>query len=154
MNYAPISNNNSRQSSSRYSTAPKNRPMYNRNTSSGYNGSRQNKPSEHTRPTQRSNACFDCGRLELYIDIGDRPTMIKGYVVKELCSERILGMNFISKYQFIINVEEHTVTLRDDDKCITATLEVNQCKIHYSTRTTRYTHTVVSNSKLELQYHC
>ncbi|CAF1576005.1 unnamed protein product [Adineta ricciae] len=216
-NFTPASNNNFRQSNPRYSTASKNRLMYNRNTSNGYNGNRQSKSSKYTKSTQRSNACFNCapvdgvasrmlhsnpstlntsllyldvlvnnkrmkamidtganrtfislqalprphtqqftdkqqrsasladghtslsilGTLELCIDIGDMSTIIKGYVVKELCAECILGMDFISKYKLIINADERTVTMHDDDRCITTTFNVNQRKIRYPARTIR-----------------
>ncbi|CAF1582642.1 unnamed protein product [Adineta ricciae] len=77
------------------------------------------------------------GTLELCIDIGDMSTIIKGYVVKELCAECILGMDFISKYKLIINADERTVTMHDDDRCITTTFDVNQRKIRYPARTIR-----------------
>ncbi|CAF1678236.1 unnamed protein product, partial [Adineta ricciae] len=44
-------------------------------------------------------------------------------------------MDFISKYKLIINADERTVTMRDDDRCITTTFDVNQRKIRYPART-------------------
>ncbi|CAF1597898.1 unnamed protein product [Adineta ricciae] len=72
-NFTPTSNNNFHRSNPRYPTAPNNRPMYSRNTSSTYNGNRQNKSSKYTRPTQRSNACFNCGTLGHYARDCTRP---------------------------------------------------------------------------------
>ncbi|CAF1454591.1 unnamed protein product [Adineta ricciae] len=72
-NFTPTSNNNFYRSNSRHPTAPNNRPMYNRNTSSTYNGNRQSKSSKYTKSTQRSNACFNCGTLGHYARDCTRP---------------------------------------------------------------------------------
>ncbi|CAF1690989.1 unnamed protein product, partial [Adineta ricciae] len=77
------------------------------------------------------------GTLELCIGISDTSTMIRGYVVKELCAECFLGMDFISKYKLIINAEERTVTLCNDAKCITITFDVSHRKIRHPARTIR-----------------
>ncbi|CAF1691756.1 unnamed protein product, partial [Adineta ricciae] len=70
---APTPNNNFHQNNPRYSTTPKSRPMYNRNTSTRDNGNRQNKFSKHTRLAQRSNACFNCGTPGHYARDCTRP---------------------------------------------------------------------------------
>ena len=52
------------------------------------------------------------GTLNLSIIMGDMLTSIKSYVVKELCANCILGMDFINKYKLIINMEEQLIPRR------------------------------------------
>ncbi|CAF1412956.1 unnamed protein product [Adineta steineri] len=80
------------------------------------------------------------GALDLHIVIGDMSTSIKGYVVKDLCAECILGMDFISKYKFIINADERVISLCDHEKRIALEYDVNQDEICYPARTIRYTY--------------
>ncbi|CAF4424829.1 unnamed protein product, partial [Adineta steineri] len=80
------------------------------------------------------------GTLDLHIVIGDMSTSIKGYVVKDLCAECILGMDFISKYKFIINADERVISLCDHEKRIALEYDVNQDEICYPARTIRYTY--------------
>ncbi|CAF5191446.1 unnamed protein product, partial [Rotaria sp. Silwood1] len=48
--------------------------------------------------------------------MGDTATSIKAFVVKELCADCILGMDFINKYKLIINTEEKIVSLYNNYK--------------------------------------
>ena len=65
-------------------------------------------------------------------------TSIKAYVVKDLCVECILGMDFISKYKVIINADERVISLCDNEKRITLKFDVNQEKSHHPARTSRH----------------
>ena len=78
------------------------------------------------------------GSLDLQIVIGDMSTVIKAYVVKNLCVECILGMDFISKYKVIINADERMISLCDDEKRITLKFDVNQEKSHHPATTSRH----------------
>ncbi|CAM4989561.1 unnamed protein product, partial [Rotaria socialis] len=69
------------------------------------------------------------GTLDLHIIIGDMSTTIKAHVVKDLCAECILGMDFISKYKVIINADARVVSICDDEKRITLEFDVNQEEI-------------------------
>jgi hypothetical protein len=80
------------------------------------------------------------GTLDLHIVIGVMSTSIKAYVVKDLCAECILGMDFISKYKVIINADERVVSICDHEKRITLQFDVNQDEICYPARTIRYTY--------------
>ncbi|CAF4130590.1 unnamed protein product, partial [Rotaria sordida] len=80
------------------------------------------------------------GTLDLHIIIGDMSTTIKAHVVKDLCAECILGMDFISKYKVIINADARVVSIYDDEKRITLEFDVNQEEIRYPARTIRYTY--------------
>ena len=68
------------------------------------------------------------------------PTSIRAYVVKDLCTECILGMDFISKYKVIINADARVVSICDNGKRVTLEFDVNQHETRYPARTLRYTH--------------
>ena len=80
------------------------------------------------------------GTLDLHIVIGDMSTSIEAYVVKDLCAECILGMDFISKNKFIINADERVVSICDNGKRVTLEFDVNQEEIRYPARTIRYSY--------------
>ncbi|KAF9760566.1 hypothetical protein NGRA_3123, partial [Nosema granulosis] len=80
------------------------------------------------------------GTLELNIIVGDMTTSIETHVVKELCTDCILEMDFISKYKFVINATERTVSMCDRNKCITLEFDVKQERTRYPARTIRYTY--------------
>ncbi|CAF5143858.1 unnamed protein product, partial [Rotaria magnacalcarata] len=61
-------------------------------------------------------------------------TTIKAFIVKELCVDCILGMDFINKYKMIINTEERTVSIRDNHKRTTIQFDVNKHCINYPAR--------------------
>jgi hypothetical protein len=65
-------------------------------------------------------------------------TSIKAYVVKDLCAEFILEMDFISKYKLIINADECTVSICDNERRITLEFDVSQEEVRYPARTIRY----------------
>lgn len=79
------------------------------------------------------------GTLDLCIVIGDMSTSIKAHVVKNLCTECILGMDFIRKYKVIINADTRVVSICNNDKRITLEFDVNQEEIRYPARTICYT---------------
>ena len=56
------------------------------------------------------------------------------YVVKELCADCILGLDFIHKYKLIINAEEQTVSICDNNKRITLKFDVNENNIRFPAR--------------------
>ncbi|CAF2107125.1 unnamed protein product, partial [Rotaria magnacalcarata] len=74
------------------------------------------------------------GTVHLSINMGDMLTTIKAFIVKELCVDCILGMDFINKYKMIINTEERTVSIRDDHKRTTLQFDVNKHCINYPAR--------------------
>ena len=80
------------------------------------------------------------GTLNLEIVIGDMLTSIKAYVVKDLCAECILGMDFISKYKLIINADDRVISICDNEKRISLQFDVNQEEIRYPARTIHYTY--------------
>jgi hypothetical protein len=80
------------------------------------------------------------GTLELQITVGDMVTSIEAQVVKDLCIECILGMDFINKYKFVINSNDRTISMCDENRCITLEFAVNQEKIRYPARTIHYTY--------------
>lgn len=80
------------------------------------------------------------GTLELHIVIGGMSTSIKACVVKNLCAECILGMDFISKYKVIINADERLISICNNGKRTTLEFDVNQEEIRYPARTIRYTY--------------
>ncbi|CAF1598861.1 unnamed protein product [Rotaria magnacalcarata] len=74
------------------------------------------------------------GTVHLSINMGDMLTTIKAFIVKELCVDCILGMDFINKYKMLINTEERTVSIRDDHKRTTLQFDVNKHCINYPAR--------------------
>ncbi|CAF1570197.1 unnamed protein product, partial [Rotaria magnacalcarata] len=74
------------------------------------------------------------GTVHLSINMGDMLTTIKAFIVKELCVDCILGMDFINKYKMIINTEERTVSIRDGPKRTTLQFDVNKHCINYPAR--------------------
>ncbi|CAF5188514.1 unnamed protein product, partial [Rotaria magnacalcarata] len=66
--------------------------------------------------------------------MGDMLTNIKAFIVKELCVDCILGMDFINKYKLIINTEDRTVSIRDSHKHTTLQFDVNKHCINYPAR--------------------
>ncbi|CAF4957616.1 unnamed protein product [Rotaria sp. Silwood1] len=74
------------------------------------------------------------GTMTLSITMGDMLTSIKAFVVKELCADCILGMDFINKYKLIINTEEQIVSISDDYKRTTLKFAINKNDIRYPAR--------------------
>ncbi|CAF3940851.1 unnamed protein product, partial [Rotaria sp. Silwood1] len=72
--------------------------------------------------------------MNLFITMGDMLTSIKAIVVKELCADCILGMDFINKYKLIINTEEQIVSISDNYKRTTLKLDVNKNDMKYPAR--------------------
>ncbi|CAF3939340.1 unnamed protein product [Rotaria sp. Silwood1] len=77
---------------------------------------------------------FVLGTMNLFITMGDMLTSIKAIVVKELCADCILGMDFINKYKLIINTEEQIVSISDNYKRTTLKLDVNKNDMKYPAR--------------------
>jgi hypothetical protein len=74
------------------------------------------------------------GTLNLSIIMGDTLTSIKAFVVKELCADCILGMDFINKYKLIINTEEKIVSLYNNYKRTTLKFDINSNEKKYPAR--------------------
>ncbi|CAF4100345.1 unnamed protein product [Rotaria sordida] len=74
------------------------------------------------------------GTWDLSIIMGDMLTSIQAFVVKELCADCILGMDFINKYKLIINTEEQMVSICNDHQRTTLKFDLNQGDISYPTR--------------------
>ncbi|CAF2090982.1 unnamed protein product [Rotaria magnacalcarata] len=74
------------------------------------------------------------GTLNLSIIMGDTLTSIKAFVVKELCADCILGMDFINKYKLIINTEEKIVSLYNNYKRTTLKFDINSIEKKYQAR--------------------
>ena len=66
------------------------------------------------------------GEVKLNIILGDMPTSINAFIVKDLCASCILGMDFINRYKLIINMRERTVSVYNHSKRIT--LKINCSK--------------------------
>ncbi|CAF1383777.1 unnamed protein product [Rotaria sp. Silwood1] len=66
--------------------------------------------------------------------MGDTSTSIKAFVVKELCADCILGMDFINKYKLIINTEEKIVSLYNNYKRTTLRFDINSNENKYPAR--------------------
>ena len=66
--------------------------------------------------------------------MGDISTSIQAFVIKELCADCILGMDFINKYKLIINTEEQMVSISNNYQCTTLKFDLNQGDINYPTR--------------------
>ncbi|CAM4849207.1 unnamed protein product, partial [Rotaria magnacalcarata] len=74
------------------------------------------------------------GTWELSIIMGDMLTSIEAFVVKELCADCILGMDFNNKYKLIINTEEQMVSICNNHHRTTLTFDVSKGNINYPTR--------------------
>ena len=74
------------------------------------------------------------GTLKLSIIMGDTLTFIKAFVVKDLCADCILGMDFINKYKLIINTEEKIVSLYNNYKRTTLKFDINSNEKRYPAR--------------------
>ncbi|CAF3729881.1 unnamed protein product [Rotaria socialis] len=74
------------------------------------------------------------GTWELSIFMGDMLTSIEAFVVKELCADCILGMDFNNKYKLIINTEEQMVSICNNHHRTTLTFDVSKGNINYPTR--------------------
>jgi hypothetical protein len=74
------------------------------------------------------------GTLNLSIIMGGTLTSIKAFVVKELCADCILGMDFINKYKLIINTEEKIVSLYNNYKRTTLKFDINSNDNKYPAR--------------------
>ncbi|CAF1598482.1 unnamed protein product [Rotaria magnacalcarata] len=89
--------------------------------------------------------------------MGDMLTNIKAFIVKELCVDRILGMDFINKYKLIINTEDRTVSIRDSHKHTTLQFDVNKHCINYPARLIKHIQIppkrTVLNSSLNIHRH-
>jgi hypothetical protein len=72
--------------------------------------------------------------MNLSIIVGDTLTSIEAFVVKELCADCILGMDFNNKYKLIINTEEQIVSICNDHQRTTVAYDVNKYNISYLTR--------------------
>ncbi|CAF4266608.1 unnamed protein product [Rotaria sp. Silwood2] len=77
---------------------------------------------------------FVYGEVKLYIMMGDIQASIGALIVKQLCTDCILGMDFINKYKLIINTEDQTVSIRDNTKRTTLQVDINSHSVRFPTR--------------------
>ncbi|CAF4198041.1 unnamed protein product [Rotaria sordida] len=77
---------------------------------------------------------FILSTWNLSIIMGDMLTSIQAFVVKELCADCILGMDFINTYKLIINTEEQMVSICNNHRRTTLKFDLNQGDISYPTR--------------------
>ncbi|CAF1371892.1 unnamed protein product [Rotaria magnacalcarata] len=62
--------------------------------------------------------------------LGDIEASIVALIVKQLCTDCILGMDFINKYKLIINTEDRTISIRNNDKRILLKIDSNSSRVH------------------------
>lgn len=74
------------------------------------------------------------GTCNLSIIMGEMLTTIEAFVVKELCADCILGMDFLNKYKLIINTEEQMVSLYNNQQRVSLKFDFNKGDINYPTR--------------------
>ena len=75
------------------------------------------------------------GETRLNIMLGDTQTFITAFIVKDLCADCILGMNFIHKYKLIINMRKQTTSFYNDNKPIILKIDVHKDYIRVPART-------------------
>ncbi|CAF1475073.1 unnamed protein product, partial [Rotaria sordida] len=74
------------------------------------------------------------GEVQLHIMLGDIKATILALIVKQLCTDCILGMDFIYKYKLIINTEDRTVSICENDKRISLKIDSNSYRTRFPTR--------------------
>ena len=67
--------------------------------------------------------------------LGDMQTFITAFIVKDLCADCILGMDFIHKYKLLINIGEQIVSLCNDNKPIILKVDVHKDYVRVPART-------------------
>ncbi|CAF2074120.1 unnamed protein product [Rotaria magnacalcarata] len=77
---------------------------------------------------------FVYGEITLHIMLGDIQASIVALIVKQLCTDCILGMDFINKYKLIINTEDRTISIRNNDKRLLLKLDSNSSRVHSPAR--------------------
>ncbi|CAF4091250.1 unnamed protein product [Rotaria magnacalcarata] len=73
---------------------------------------------------------FVYDEIKLHIMLGDIEASIVALIVKQLCTDCILGMDFINKYKLIINTEDRTISIRNNDKRILLKIDSNSSRVH------------------------
>ncbi|CAF2152780.1 unnamed protein product [Rotaria magnacalcarata] len=79
-------------------------------------------------------SAFVYGEITLHIMLGDIQASIVAFIVKQLCTDCILGMDFINKYKLIINTEDRTISIRNNDKRLLLKLDSNSSRVHSPAR--------------------
>ena len=79
------------------------------------------------------------GTLELPIVIGDMLISITTCVVRDLCAECILGMDFMHQYELVFDISKRVVSLRDGERRVTLQFSGHQGEV---SGLKRMTHTI------------
>ncbi|CAF4145928.1 unnamed protein product [Rotaria sp. Silwood2] len=74
------------------------------------------------------------GEVKLHIMLGDIQASIVALIVKQLCTDCILGMDFINKYKLIINTEDRTVSICENAKRTSLKIDSNPYRARFPTR--------------------
>ncbi|CAF4960207.1 unnamed protein product, partial [Rotaria sp. Silwood1] len=74
------------------------------------------------------------GEMTLSIKMGDMLTSIRAFIIKELCVDCILGMDFINKYKLHINLEDQTMSIVDKIKRSKLHIDVNDGQLRVPVR--------------------
>lgn len=69
------------------------------------------------------------GTLELLIVIGDMLISITTCVVRNLCAECILGMDFMHRYELVFDISKRVVSLRDGERRVTLQFSGHQGEV-------------------------
>ncbi|CAF4830789.1 unnamed protein product [Rotaria sp. Silwood1] len=72
--------------------------------------------------------------VKLHITMGDIQASIGALIVKQLCTDCILGIDFINKYKLIINTEDQTISICENDKRTTLKIDINSNNVRFPTR--------------------
>ncbi|CAF4615106.1 unnamed protein product, partial [Rotaria sp. Silwood2] len=73
------------------------------------------------------------GEVKLHIMLGDIQASIVALIVKQLCTDCILGMDFINKYKLIINTEDRTVSICENAKRTSLKIDSNLYRARFPT---------------------
>ncbi|CAF3872390.1 unnamed protein product [Rotaria sp. Silwood1] len=72
--------------------------------------------------------------VKLHITMGDIQASIGALIVKQLCTNCILGIDFINKYKLIINTEDQTISICENEKRTTLKIDINSNNVRFPTR--------------------
>ena len=89
------------------------------------------------------------GTVQLNIKLGNRRTTTQAFVAKHLCTSLILGMNYLSKYDFEIHTKKRSILFQVNDQRIVIPMDnektTNACTMNSA-------QTTASSSELDRQH--